>query len=223
MRLSRLSFVLAAAAWLAFASAARAELVISIDKSAQQMTVIEDGVPLYTWPVSTGRRGHDTPDGTFKPFRMEREHFSQEWDDAPMPHSIFFTQLGHAIHGTYEVKNLGRPVSHGCVRLSRANATILFDLVKQEHMANTRVVLSGEIPGGGGAPVARRNSQPRTAGEDDVADDDAVTGAPPPPRYGAPSRGWRVYRDDDRTVYERQYAPRRYYAAPPPPSFPFGW
>jgi hypothetical protein len=218
MRLSRLSFALAAVALLAFANAARAELVINIDKSAQQMTVVEDGALLYTWPVSTGRRGHDTPDGAFKPFRMERDHFSQEWDDAPMPHSIFFTQLGHAIHGTYEIKNLGRPVSHGCVRLSRANAAILFDLVKQEHMANTRVVLSGEIPGGGGAaPVARRNSQPRYADEDDD-----VNGAPPP-RYGATSRGWRVYRDDDRTVYERQYVPRRYYAAPPPPVFPFGW
>jgi hypothetical protein len=213
MRLSRLSFALAAASLLACANAARAELLISIDKSAQQMTVVEDGAPLYTWPVSTGRRGYDTPDGTFKPFRMERDHFSQEWDDAPMPHSIFFTKLGHAIHGTYEAKNLGRPVSHGCVRLSRANAATLFALVKQETMANTRVVLSGAIPGGGAAPVARRNSPPRYADEDD-----GFTGALPPPRYGTASPGWRGYRDDD---YQRQYPPR-YDAPPPPPFFPFG-
>ena len=64
------------------------------------MTVTVDGEPLYIWPVSTGVAGYDTPAGEFKPFRMERDHFSREWDDAPMPYSIFFTKQGHAIHGT---------------------------------------------------------------------------------------------------------------------------
>jgi hypothetical protein len=84
----------------------------------------------------------------------DREHYSEEWDDAPMPYSVFFTKQGHAIHGTYEVRHLGQPVSHGCVRLSVKNASILWDLVKQHKMANTMVVLTGEIPGGGMA-VAR--------------------------------------------------------------------
>jgi hypothetical protein len=74
---------------------------------------------------------------------MEAEHFSKEWDDAPMPHSIFFTKQGHAIHGSYDTKRLGSPVSHGCVRLAPANAAKLFALVKQEGLSNTRVVLSG--------------------------------------------------------------------------------
>ena len=82
------------------------------------MTVTRDGEVVDRWPVSTGRSGYGTPSGSFKPFRMEADHHSDEWDDAPMPHSIFFTQKGHAIHGTYETKHLGSPVSHGCVRIS---------------------------------------------------------------------------------------------------------
>lgn len=146
MRLRRLLPSLAIAALaLCAATPSRADILISIDKSAQQMTVTVDGDPRYIWPVSTGARGYDTPSGDFKPFRMERDHFSREWDDAPMPYSIFFTQQGHAIHGSFH-KSIGRPASHGCVRLEPRNAAILFALVKAEHMSNTRVVLTGEIP-----------------------------------------------------------------------------
>src|SRR4051794_30882743 len=83
-----------------FAVPASANVLIWIDKSAQRMTVSVDGAPVYRWPVSTGMRGRETPAGSYKPFRMEAEHYSKEWDDAPMPHSIFFTQVGHAIHGS---------------------------------------------------------------------------------------------------------------------------
>ena len=124
LRFSRLGFASFAAA-LVLASPARADLVITVDKSAQQMTVADDGTVLYTWPVSTGMADYDTPTGEFKPFRMERDH-SREWDDAPMPYSIFFTQEGHAIHGSNDVKHLGRPASHGCVRLSHPHAATLF-------------------------------------------------------------------------------------------------
>ena len=94
---------------VAVAGTARAEILIKIDKSSQHMTVSRDGEALYTWPVSTGRIGHATPSGAFTAFRMEADHYSKEWDDAPMPHSIFFTKVGHAIHGTYETKKLGTP------------------------------------------------------------------------------------------------------------------
>jgi lipoprotein-anchoring transpeptidase ErfK/SrfK len=60
---------------------------------------------------------------------MERQYVSKEWDDAPMPYSIFFTKRGHAIHGSSHTKELGRAVSHGCVRLNPANAAKLFQLV----------------------------------------------------------------------------------------------
>src|SRR5689334_118696 len=118
--------IIATALSLLFACPASASLLITIDKSKQRMIVALDDMPIYDWPVSTGQAGYDTPTGEFKPFRMEAEHFSQEWDDAPMPHSIFFTQIGHAIHGSFAVKQLGTPASHGCVRLSPQNAATLF-------------------------------------------------------------------------------------------------
>ena len=84
--------VIAVVALLAMAVAADAgQLVIAISKARQTMTVSLDGVEKFQWPVSTGARGYDTPGGKYRPFRMEAEHFSKEWDDAPMPHSIFFT------------------------------------------------------------------------------------------------------------------------------------
>jgi hypothetical protein len=124
-------------------SSAPAALVIKVDKSTQTLTVKRDGETLHTWPVSTGKPGHATPSGSFTTFRMEAEHFSKEWDDAPMPHSIFFSKQGHAIHGSYDVKRLGSPASHGCVRLAPSNAAKLFALVKQQGLSNTQVILSG--------------------------------------------------------------------------------
>src|SRR5580704_14582778 len=79
----------AVALTLPFATAARADIQINIDKATQHMTVAVDGTQRYDWPVSTGRPGYDTPNGDFKPNRMDADHFSQEWDNAPMPHAIF--------------------------------------------------------------------------------------------------------------------------------------
>ena len=153
---------------------AYAGLLITIDKAQQRMIVAKDDMPLYDWPVSTGQRGYDTPAGVYRPFRMEEDHFSREWDDAPMPHSIFFTQIGHAIHGSLDVKKLGRPASHGCVRLNPEHAEILFKLVRAEKMKNTRVLLTGTIPGGPG-PVAAMT------GIDPYAADEALGGQTPAP------------------------------------------
>lgn len=130
-------------------AAEAAKIVVSINKVAQKMTVTVDGDTEYKWPVSTGGPGYDTPSGTYKPFRMEAEHFSEEWDNAPMPHSIFFTQLGHAIHGTTHVKSLGRRASHGCVRLAPANAATLFALIEKNGMSNTTVSVTGGLFDGG--------------------------------------------------------------------------
>ena len=110
------------------------------------MTVSVDGAQRYEWPVSTGRAGYDTPNGTFKVNRMDADHLSQEWDNAPMPHSMFFDMRGHAIHGFFDVKHLGLPVSHGCVRISPDHAAALFKLVQGEGMEETKVVVCGETP-----------------------------------------------------------------------------
>jgi hypothetical protein len=148
------SFIGACLMGLAFGQPARADILISVDKSAQRMTVTVDGRPRYNWPVSTGRRGYDTPNGTFTAFRMDKDHRSEEWDNAPMPYSIFFTATGDAVHGTYEQRSLGRAVSHGCVRLSVKNAAILWDLVKRETVWSTTVQISGSVGHAGSRLVA---------------------------------------------------------------------
>src|SRR5262245_24440212 len=157
MRINRLIVPLTAAVISAvlLSQAAYAELLIKVDKSTQRITVTVNGLQLYSGPWRTGGSGYDTPGGAFKPFRMEIDHYSDEYDNAPMPYSIFFTQTGNAIHGTYEQRNLGRAVSHGCVRLSVKNAATLWNLVKQEKMANTTVVVSGAIRDAGPPAVAR--------------------------------------------------------------------
>jgi len=150
--------LLAAALALVSAAPARANIIVVIDKSTQSMSVAVDGAPRYVWPVSTGRAGYDTPNGTFRPNRMDADHLSQEWDNAPMPHAVFFDMNGHAIHGFFDVKHLGLAVSHGCVRLSPEHAATLFDLIKAEGMNATTVVVSGRTPAAGSPDIARRRA-----------------------------------------------------------------
>ena len=151
------SFLIAVTGLILFAgTAAQAKVDITIDKDNQQMTVAVDGVERYHWRVSSGIPSRETPNGSFRAFRMEEDHYSKEFDDAPMPHSIFFTKAGHAIHGTDSVGRLGTPASHGCVRLSRDNASTLYALVQKEGVLNTTVNLTGS------AQVAlARNPRPR--------------------------------------------------------------
>ena len=113
---------------------------------------------------------------------MEEDHYSKEFDDAPMPHSIFFTKIGHAIHGTDSVNRLGSPASHGCVRLSRDNAATLFALVKEQGVLNTTVTLTGSSQVAlarnprprGNTAVARRAPLPQYEQQYDAAGDPVV-------------------------------------------------
>lgn len=136
---------------------ARAGVVVTVDKSAQRLSVSVDGRPRYEWPVSTARMGYNTPNGTYRPERLARQWYSSKYDWSPMPYSIFF-HGGYAIHGSYEVSRLGRPASHGCIRLHPANAAVLFALVEQ-HRGDTRIVVTGD----GAAPMARSFVEPRHA------------------------------------------------------------
>jgi hypothetical protein len=193
------TFALASFFVAAVTSASHAAILVQIDKTSQSVTVSRDGDVLHRWPVSTGKRGHDTPNGTYKAFRMEKDHFSKEWDDAPMPNSIFFTKRGHALHGSFDVKNIGRPASHGCVRLRPENAATLFSLVQQEGVLNTTVSISGELPAASPA-VARAN--PRGVAPDGQTYQPAD---PNYPRYGAQE-------DYNQPRYPAQrYAPRYSY------------
>ncbi|MCC0806995.1 L,D-transpeptidase [Methylobacterium sp. W2] len=153
----RLATALLGLALAAPLHSASAEMRVTIDKDAQRMSVAVDGATRHVWPVSTGLARYDTPNGAYRPFRMERTYRSREWDNAPMPHAIFFTQAGHAIHATNQTRHLGRPASHGCVRLSPRNAATLFALVKQQGMGGTRITVEGGLA----APVAALR-RPRT-------------------------------------------------------------
>lgn len=123
-----------------------ADVRIRIDQTSQRMSVSVDGQPLYHWPVSTGLQGHRTPNGSFGALRLERVYFSRKYDNAPMPHAVFFTSVGHAIHGTRHVRQLGRAASHGCIRLSPSNAAALFSIIEAEGLGNTRITIVGSDP-----------------------------------------------------------------------------
>ena len=135
---------IAVLALLARLARVEAGIVVTVDKSAQRLSVAVDGFDRYEWPVSTARWGYHTPNGTYRPQRLERKWFSRKYDISPMPYSIFFND-GYAIHGSYEISHLGRPASHGCIRLHPDHAAILFGLVKA-NMDDTRIVVTGERP-----------------------------------------------------------------------------
>jgi len=144
--------VVAALSVLALSAPAWADVHVTISKSQQQMAVSIDGGPSYRWAVSTGKPGYDTPSGSFRAIRLEQVYYSKKYDDAPMPNAVFFYG-GYAIHGTLEERRLGQPVSHGCVRLMRANAALLFEAVRAQGMSRTHIVIT-DAPLYGGMPVA---------------------------------------------------------------------
>ena len=125
------------------------------------MTVTVNGHVRYRWRVSTGATKYSTPPGSYKAFRMERMHYSRKWDNAGMPHSIFFSSRGHAIHGSNH-PGLGTPASHGCVRLSLGNAATLFALVSARGVSNTKVVVRGPDPPGyhAATQIPQRRTRP---------------------------------------------------------------
>ncbi|MFY9955527.1 L,D-transpeptidase family protein [Bradyrhizobium sp.] len=220
------SFLVAFAGLMLFASnAAHANVSITIDKNVQMMTVAVDGVERYRWPVSTGIPSRETPSGSFRTFRMEEDHYSKEFDDAPMPHSIFFTKIGHAIHGTDSESRLGTPASHGCVRLSRANASTLYALVQEQGVLNTTVTLTGSsqiaLARNPRRAVARRDPAQQYEQQDQDAPQYSAAGEPvqltPQPQLLPGRRIAPEVRADDGYIYpadgsvtdQRYPAPRR--------------
>jgi hypothetical protein len=222
------SFLVALAGLMLIATGAQAKVAITVDKDNQQMTVTVDEVVRYRWPVSTGIPSYETPSGSFRTFRMEEDHYSKEFDDAPMPHSIFFTKIGHAIHGTDSVSRLGSPASHGCVRLSRANAATLYALVQEQGVLNTTVTLTGSSQvalaryprGRANTAVARRDyeQQQQQQQYDNPGDPVVIT---PQARYAPqlqpqtrPDDGY-IYPADGSSTDQRYPAPRRAQVYPP--------
>src|ERR1700754_1826398 len=209
LKVNMRSLLIAFMGLMLITTTAQAKVQITIDKNNQLMTVAVDGVEKYRWPVSSGIPSRETPNGTFRAFRMEADHFSKEFDDSPMPHSIFFTKVGHAIHGTDSEGRLGTPASHGCVRLSKANATTLYALVQQQGVLNTTVTLTGSAAVAlarnprRGTAVARRD----TTGQYDQQY--AATGQPMDITRRAPPDDAYIYPADGSSTDQRYPAPRR--------------
>ena len=127
-------------ALIAMTGIAKAEdVIITVDVSDQVM-LVETPTDYYEWNVSTGRKGYNTPRGVYQPYHMTKMHYSRKYDNAPMPNSIFFHGV-YAIHATDAVNNLGRPASHGCVRLHPQNAKWLYRIVSEYGKENTTIIV----------------------------------------------------------------------------------
>src|SRR5882672_6144901 len=158
------------------ASDAEAKLDLFIDKSTQQISVIQNGRLLYVWPVSTGQDRFSTPSGVYAPERLERTWFSRAYYNSPMPHAIFFHH-GFAIHGSYDIARLGGPASHGCVRLHPQDAALLYGMVEQEGPGNTTIVVGG---GWSPNPMPTRYRDPDEPLQPPHRGEGAARGAYPP-------------------------------------------
>ncbi len=204
-------------------------LLVAIDLTNQRMSVSENGKAKYTWSISSGREGYRTPTGTFRPSWMAKMWYSKQYDDAPMPHSVFFNR-GIAVHATQSTGMLGRPASHGCIRLAPANAATFYKLVSTHGKGMTRIKVHGVAKDS--TPVASRRKRPA----DEVAGGRGVRELPPyyaPGRYSGRQRysysgygngGYNggyggpapryVYPGDQAPGYYRPARPYRGYAGP---------
>ncbi|MGW3962037.1 L,D-transpeptidase [Amycolatopsis sp. NPDC005003] len=102
------------------AAAASPGTAACVDISAHKAWLLEGGKVSYgPVPMLPGRKGYETPTGTFHVLSKEKMHLSKQFDNAPMPNSVFFYP-GDAFHtGSLSV------YSHGCIHLS-AGASLKF-------------------------------------------------------------------------------------------------
>jgi hypothetical protein len=192
-------------------------LNISINLSSQRMTVSENGIDKYTWRISSGAYGYPTPVGTFRPTWMAKMWYSRKYDMAPMPHSIFF-HGGTAIHATSSIGMLGRPASHGCVRLAPSNAATLYKMVNKHGKALTRISVHGKPKYSAPRIAQQRQSGPRYAyGNYNVTRKPRYAASyynynAPPPRYVYPGDRLTYYvpRQQVRSGKPRRYVMRNY-------------
>jgi L,D-transpeptidase catalytic domain len=201
-------WIKAAVVSLSFSTVAHAaeagSLKVSVDLTNQRMHVKENGETIHSWAISSGRRGYRTVTGKFKPKWMTRMHYSRKYDNAPMPNAIFFHR-GYAIHGTYATGRLGRPASHGCIRLSPRNAKILYNLVSRHGRGNTTIAVHGSARDRSYVTSKSRKSNKRYAKRRtrNVS------------RYSMPSDPPRpkvIYRNGKAYVYVGKKAARQYYS-----------
>jgi hypothetical protein len=169
---------------------AQAGLRVSVDIAAQRMTVKTSDGEVHRWAVSSGRQGFRSPNGVYRPTRLERRWHSRKYGGA-MPHSVFF-RGGYAIHGTDALGALGRPASHGCIRLHPAHAAKLFALVRKHGAARTTIALSGAAPDGPATFAKASGKADKTGKTGKLAAAGAKAEAAPAAKRDAP--GWDTAR-----------------------------
>lgn len=181
-------------------------LKVAIDLSKQRMTVSENGKVIHSWAISSGRAGYRTPTGTYRPQWLTRMHYSKKYDNAPMPYSVFFHH-GYAIHATYATRALGRPASHGCIRLAPSHAKTFYNLVQEHGKGRTRIALSGVTP----AAIAEEHGRTRRASAGSDRTSPKMRRRPPAHerRYYAQPRRY-VWPGDKPTYYRPRYGTATY-------------
>ena len=107
----------------AAAPASPPALRILVSLPQQKAYVFRHGDLVATSPVSTGKKGFETPAGTFRILQKKVHHRSTTYDNAPMPYMQRLTWSGVALHAGHVP---GRPASHGCIRLPRSFAKKLY-------------------------------------------------------------------------------------------------
>src|SRR4051812_26273728 len=125
-----------------------------IDLRTQRALLYRNGVTIAASTVSTGRRGRETPTGVFTILQKEVVHRSRTYDDAPMPYMQRLTWKGVSIHAGHLP---GYPASHGCIRLPRGFAKLLYGV--------TRLGTQVMITDGPGTASLGSSAQVTTAGQ----------------------------------------------------------
>jgi lipoprotein-anchoring transpeptidase ErfK/SrfK len=106
------------------------KIVVSIGQQA--MWAYKGDKVVISSLVSTGRAGFDTPLGNYailsklESQTMEGVIGGEYYNVPDVPWVMYFTNSGHALHGTYWHNNFGTPMSHGCVNLPMDVAAWLF-------------------------------------------------------------------------------------------------
>ena len=190
-------------------------MTVKIDLAKQTMVVSEDGDVKYSWPISSGAEEFPTPRGTFRPQWVAKMWYSRKYDNAPMPNAVFISG-GVAIHATQHVSSLGRPASHGCIRLAPGNAKTFYNLVGKHGLKMTRVSIYGN-PKWRAPAVASRDAPSRRYA---ARQQDSGSWFSSPKQYrqvsaydpGFTQRQYRqVYRPVPRGYYYAAAPPRVYY------------
>jgi lipoprotein-anchoring transpeptidase ErfK/SrfK len=191
-------------------------LTASVDLAEQRMIVMENGEFRFSWPISSGARGYATPTGVFRPKWAARMWRSRQYGLAPMPHAVFING-GIAVHATYATGALGRPASHGCIRLSPSNAKTFYNLVHRHGMQQTEVSVHGSPKWRGPAIASQKKKRPAQevaqtgfwffgASPSNYASEASYNPASAPNNIRAPKQRLNAYRKkgSNKVVYFRQ-------------------